>query len=189
MVGEREPGSPKRTVWSAGRRHGAESKRAGSAVLPRERVRRVSPGPEKRILRQAGSARKVTRAVESVPAQHAAPSFPGFDRRIRLRVRNLQVAADLASEELIDFAMPRHGGHFARRGVHIDRMVTALAKQPASMGLKMTDEINPLHAVSNSGSRMTSAPCDSSATKFRFASSTNSTASRRFARASSSVAP
>ena len=73
--------------------------------------------------------------------------------------------------------------------IHVDGMVAAFAQELSAMLFKMSDQIAPLHAaVIASGSRRTSAPCNDSSAKSRFAWSTISTASFKFSRASS-VAP
>jgi hypothetical protein len=65
----------------------------------------------------------------------------------------------------------------------------ALAKQLTAVTLEMTDELHALQAVSLKRSRMTETCASSCSLSARFASRTSITASWRFARASSSVAP
>ena len=106
-----------------------------------------------------------------------------------LRLWDLQIATDLSREELVQLAVTRDGGCLPGRPIHVNGVVSALAQQHTTMQLKVSDEIDSLHALKRSGSRMTSAPTSSSSTSCRLASSTSKTASRRFARASSRVAP
>ena len=72
------------------------------------------------------------------------------------RIGNLRIAANFAGQEFVYFLVPGKGGGFLRRSVDVNRMIAALAKQQASVLLKMTDDIATLHsAVIASGSRIT----------------------------------
>src|SRR3989475_7317858 len=72
------------------------------------------------------------------------------------RLGDFEVAADLARQQIVDFSMPRHSGSFARRAVHIDRVIGAFSQQLAAMGLEMPNEVTPLQAgVILKRSRMT----------------------------------
>ena len=79
-------------------------------------------------------------------------------------------------EELVALAMAGHARGFTGAGVDVDRVAAALTEQHAAVPLQMPDQIDPLHAGSLSGSRMTSAPVRSSSARARFAASVSSTA-------------
>lgn len=74
--------------------------------------------------------------------------------------------------------------------IEIDGVASAFARLPASMGMQVPYEVATLHAaVMASDSRMTAGPLIDSSARARFVSTISRTASRRFSRASSSVAP
>src|SRR5256885_16413147 len=72
------------------------------------------------------------------------------------RLRDGQVTADLAGEELVDVTMPRDRGCLARRSIHIHGVVGAFPQEVAAVGLEMANEVTPLQGgVILKRSRMT----------------------------------
>ena len=66
-----------------------------------------------------------------------------------LRLRDLQVLADLACEKLLDLTMARHRGHLARLRLNINGMAATLSKKTTAMRFQMSNEIDSLHARSS----------------------------------------
>jgi hypothetical protein len=105
-----------------------------------------------------------------------------------LRFWNAEILADLSGEVLVDFGVTRNG-RCPAGGTDEDRMASTLPKQTTTALLQVADQRAPFHALTLSVSRMTGPlPVDCWANS-RLASRTIATASWRFARASSSVAP
>lgn len=102
---------------------------------------------------------------------------------------DLEITTYLADQVVVDLSMAWESRDLPCVGVQVDRMVRAFSQDAAAVGLEVTDEIHPFHAVRRNGSRMTSMPAASSRAAARFASRTSATASSRFVRVSSSVAP
>ena len=93
-------------------------------------------------------------------------------------------------EMLVDLTVPRYGRDLSSGAVHVDRMAPTLSQQFAAVRFEVAHEIAALHPLAIfRGSRITSPSPTSSRARARLASRTISTASRRFARASSRVAP
>jgi hypothetical protein len=74
------------------------------------------------------------------------------------RAGDFQILTDLAGEKLVDLPVPRDRGALPSDSVDEDGVAASLAKQLAAMAFEMPDEVDPLHAVSLKGSRITSAP-------------------------------
>src|SRR4051812_14915628 len=111
----------------------------------------------------------------------------GQDRR--LGFGDAQVAANLAREKVVDLGVARKGGGLVVRWIPVDRVVRTLAPQYATVRAQVPQEVAPLHEASTNGSRITSWPAPCSRAISRFVSSTRTSASRRFSRASSCVCP
>ena len=110
--------------------------------------------------------------------------------RRRLRSGNTNILTNLAGEELVDFTMPRNGGRLIVLRIVVDAVPAAFAKEAATTRFHMPDEVLPLHAtVRAKGSLETLLPANDLSANSRLASKTSCTASLRFSRASSSIAP
>jgi hypothetical protein len=131
------------------------------------------------------------RQREDVNRLAAALAASGFSKEQGLGSGHWdrELFADLPSQELVDCAMAGYGSALADTTIDVDRVPPALSEQLTAMLLEMANQVDSLHAVNLRGSRMTSSPARSSSARARFASRVSSTASRRFSRASSSVAP
>src|SRR5262249_36508921 len=105
------------------------------------------------------------------------------------RRRETQLATNLPHQEFVDFPVPRHRGHLIGRGVDVHAVLTAIAQQRAAMRLQMPDEVVTFHEASSNGSLVTVCPASDLSVSSRFASRTIVTASCRFSRAPTSVAP
>ena len=60
-----------------------------------------------------------------------------------------EITADLASQVVIDFAMPWHSGGLVVRGIRVNTVLAAISEQIAPMRLNMADEIDPFHGETN----------------------------------------
>src|SRR5436190_13050302 len=124
-------------------------------------------------------------STQSLPSRLCSQRF-----RRMLRLGNIQIFADLLREKFDNLAMSRNGCGFLRATVDIDSVIGAFSQEFTTVLLKVAEQFTTLHAVvSASGSRTTSAPRNDSSANSRFACKTIATASFKFARASSSVAP
>ena len=106
-----------------------------------------------------------------------------------LRFRNLKLLADRASCSRLDFAMAWNAGYLTVRGVEPGRMRATFSIQHAAVVPQVALKIRQLHASTSSmgsrrapGAKFSSASC-------RWASSTDRSASNKFALASSTVSP
>jgi hypothetical protein len=82
---------------------------------------------------------------------------PGEGMRRGLRFRHFQVSADLASQQLVQLAMPRYRRDLSRFAVDVNRVGAALAEELTPVRLEMPYEVAPLHAAwMRIGSRITS---------------------------------
>jgi hypothetical protein len=74
------------------------------------------------------------------------PSPVSCSERLVSGHRDLEIAADLLRKELLDLAMPRHGGDLPTVRVHINRMAAAFPEKTTAMRFEMPHEIDTLHA-------------------------------------------
>lgn len=158
------------------------------------------PRPARRPRRGANVARRGDRAIRTDRDAETRRHGPGDAWRYRVtraplcalsgaRSRDVEVLADLSSEQFVDFSVTRNCRDLPGPGIDVDSVLRALSQQPAALCLKMSDESAALHGGAFNGSRITSAPAISSSASARLASRVSSTASARLALASSSVAP
>ncbi len=56
-----------------------------------------------------------------------------------------KIAADLPSQELVDFTMARNSRSLVVFGIVVDGMSAAFTKQPTTLRFQMTDEVLPFH--------------------------------------------
>ena len=74
-----------------------------------------------------------------------------------LRGGDIEIAADLAGQELVDLAMSGHRRRLTGGPVHVDGVASPFAQQRAAVGFEMAKEVKPLQAAEmRSGSRSTS---------------------------------
>src|SRR6266851_4279828 len=102
---------------------------------------------------------------------------------------HLKVLADLSCQVFVNVVVAGNRGNLLRWTIDVDRVAAPFAQELASVLLQVPKEIPTLHAMTLIGSRISSLAAPLSRANIRFASTTRATASRRFARASSSVAP
>ena len=59
---------------------------------------------------------------------------------------DLEIAADLSGEKVVDLSVTRNCGGAAGGAVHVDSMFAAFSKELAAMPLEVPDQIIALHA-------------------------------------------
>ena len=69
-----------------------------------------------------------------------------------LRFRNAKVAADLASEMIVDFGVPRERAALAGNGVRPPRVAASFAQELTAVGKKVRKQVAPLHTAIGSSS-------------------------------------
>src|SRR5271157_611454 len=75
-----------------------------------------------------------------------------------LRGGNAQVLADFPGQVVVDFGVARNRRSLARGAVNVDRMVGSFAQQFTPVLFEVSRELPTLHALTFSGSRITSLP-------------------------------
>ena len=75
-----------------------------------------------------------------------------------LRLRDVEVAADLPREEVVDLAVPWHRGRLAGHRIDVDGMAAALAQEATAMRLQMPDQLDALHRALGLTPRVAAAP-------------------------------
>jgi hypothetical protein len=68
--------------------------------------------------------------------------------RLDLRLRDLQILANLSREVFLDLPMPRYGRELACLGLHINGMAATFTKKTTAMCFEMPNEVDPLRASS-----------------------------------------
>ena len=72
---------------------------------------------------------------------------------------DFKIAADFASEKIVDLAMPRHRGRLMSSSIYENRVAATFAQEQTTIPFKMTNQIKTLHSPETmSGSRMTCCP-------------------------------
>ena len=77
-------------------------------------------------------------------------------------LRHLKIFADLLGEIVVDFVVARDAGGFPGGAIHVNRVVAALTQQLTALFFEMSNQVSALHALTFSGSRITSGPDASS---------------------------
>ncbi len=73
-----------------------------------------------------------------------------------LQLGSFEITADLPRKEVVDLAMTRDGRNFPAETIDVHGVPAALAKENASVCLKVPDQVTALHSSArSSGSRMT----------------------------------
>ena len=73
-----------------------------------------------------------------------------------LQLGNFEITADLPRKEVVDLAMTRDGRYLSAQTIDVHGVPSALAKENASVCLKVPDQVTALHSIARtSGSRMT----------------------------------
>ncbi len=65
--------------------------------------------------------------------------------RAILRLRDFKIAANLAREKIVNFAMTGDGGRFAFGTVYIDRVISSFSQQGAAVMLQMAEQNAAFH--------------------------------------------
>ena len=99
--------------------------------------------------------------------------FCFFGVRNGLRLRNVQILADLLREKIVDLSMTGNGGGFPRSPVDVDTVIAAFPKKLNAVAFEMTDQIDPLYEIEARGSRITVKLRRPSSASARFDSNTS----------------
>ena len=111
-------------------------------------------------------------------------------RGVGLRRGNLEVLTNFLDEVVVDFVVFRHGRRFNCSTVNKNRMLATLTEKLTAAFFEMANEVASFHyAAVEKSSLMTLRPLKDSSANARFASRTSSTASCKFSRVSSRLAP
>ena len=74
---------------------------------------------------------------------------------VQLGLGDFEILTDFLSEKLVDFPMAGNRRGLTGSAVHIDTMASALTKKLNAVAFKMADQLDPLHEIEASGSRIT----------------------------------
>ena len=68
-------------------------------------------------------------------------------RCLASRLGDLEVATDLARQEVVDFSMSRDRRDPTLLGIEVDRMAAAFPEEAAALRFQMPNEVDALHAA------------------------------------------
>lgn len=75
--------------------------------------------------------------------------------QVRLRFWNFKVFTDFLGKKVVDLSVAWNSRGLSSSPVHVDTVVTTLTKELNTMTFKMANQIDPLHEMEASGSRIT----------------------------------